>query len=140
MTKTIISIVIVALLAVAGWKGWQVWEKYSHDQDLAQQEATALKNIVPEQLQGMPSGWEEGYQKAYQAAQNGDIATLRNWLKMRGQQVDDPRRAWIEMDYMVIISKQDPQEAKAIFDSVKGRVPQDSPVYARVKQLEKTYE
>jgi hypothetical protein len=140
MTKTIISIVIVALLAVGGWKLWQVWDKYSTDKDLAAQQAAAVSNVVPEQLPGMPPGWEDGYEKANNAAKAGDLTMLRAWLKMHGQQVDDPRRAWIELDYMIMISKEDPQEAKTIFESVKDRTPQDSPVYPRVKQLEKTYE
>jgi hypothetical protein len=140
MTKTIISIVIVAVLAFGGYKLWQVWEKYSTDKDLAAQQAAAVNGVVPEQLAGMPPAWEEGYKKAYAAAQAGDIATLRAWFKARGQQVNDPRRAWIELDYMIIISSQDPQEAKAIYESVKERTPQESPVYPRIKQLAKTYE
>ena len=140
MTKTIIGIVIVAVLAFGGYKLWQVWDKYNTDKDLAAQQAAAINGVVPEQLAGMPPAWEESYRKAYAAAQAGDIATLRAWLKARGQQVDDPRRAWIELDYMVMISKQDPQEAKAIYQTVKDRTPQESPVYPRIKQLEKTYE
>jgi hypothetical protein len=140
MTKTLLSIAIIALLAFGGYKAWQVWESYAKDKDLAQQEAEAVSKIVPEQLPGMPSAWEQGYQKAYAAAQAGDLTMLRAWLKAYGQQVDDPRRAWIELDYMVMISKEDPQEAKAIFDTVRDRTPQESPVYPRVKQLAKTYE
>jgi hypothetical protein len=140
MTKTIISIVIVAVLAFGGYKLWQVWDSYAKDKDLAAQQAAAVSNVVPEQLPGMPPAWEDGYKKAYAAAQTGDIKTLRAWFKAYGQQVDDPRRAWIELDYMIIISSQDPQEAKAIYQSVKDRTPQESPVYPRIKQLAKTYE
>ena len=140
MTKTIIGIVIVAVLAFGGYKLWQVWDKYSSSKDLAQQDAEAASKVVSDQLAGMPPAWEPAYQKAYAAAQAGDIKTLAAWLKVHGQQIDDPRRAWIELDYMVIISKQDPQEAKAIYQSVKDRTPQESPVYPRIKQLAKTYE
>jgi hypothetical protein len=139
MIKTLISIAIVALLGFGGWKAYQVWEKYSTEKDLQEQQAAAVANVVPEQLPGMPVGWEENFQKANDAAKNGDVRALHDWLKAHGQQVDDPRRAWIELDYMVMISKTDPQEAKAIFDSVKDRTPQDSLVYPRIKQLEKTY-
>jgi hypothetical protein len=140
MIKTLISIAIVALLGFGGWKAYQVWDKYSTEKDLQEQQAAAVANVIPEQLAGMPSGWEESFQKANDAAKNGDVRALHDWLKARGQQVDDPRRAWIELDYMVMISRSDPQEAKAIFDSVRDRTPQDSPVYPRVKQLEKTYQ
>ena len=140
MTKTIIGIVIVAVLAFGGYKLWQVWDKYNSSKDLAQQDAEAASKVVPDQLSGMPPAWEQAYQQAYAAAQAGDIKTLSAWLKVHGQQIDDPRRAWIELDYMVMISKQDPQEAKAIYQSVKERTPQESPVYPRIKQLAKTYE
>jgi hypothetical protein len=140
MTKTLITIAIVALLGFGGYKAWQVWDKYAKDKDLAQQEADAVSKVVPEQLPGMPMAWEQAYQKAYAAAQAGDVKTLTAWLKVHGQQIDDPRRAWIELDYMVIISRQDPQEAKSIFQSVKDRTPQESPVYPRIRQLAKTYE
>ncbi len=140
MTKTLISIAIIALLAFGGYKGWQVWQKYNDSKDLAQQDAEAISKVVPDQLTGMPSGWEQAYQKVYAAARAGDVKPLTAWLKVHGQQIDDPRRAWIELDYMVIISRQDPQEAKAIFASVKERTPQESPVYPRIRQLAKTYE
>lgn len=140
MTKSIIGIAMAALLIFGGWKLWQLWDKYNHDKDLQQQAETAANNVVPEQLAGMPPGWEAAFDKANNAAKAGDITMLRAWLKAHGQEVDDPRRAWIELDYMVMISKTDPQEAKAIFESVKDRTPQDSPVYPRVKLLAKTYE
>jgi hypothetical protein len=140
MIKTLIGIAIIALLGFGGWKLYQVWDKYSSEKDLQEQQAAAAASVVPEQLAGMPSGWEENFQKANNAAKNGDVKALHDWLKAHGQQVDDPRRAWIELDYMVMISRTDPQEARAIFDSVKDRTPQDSPVYPRIKQLEKTYQ
>jgi len=61
-------------------------------------------------------------------------------LKSVGARVDDPRKAWIELDYVVGIAKDDPQKRKRIFADVKGRTPTTSPVYARIKTLEKTYE
>lgn len=140
MTKTIITLAIVGLLAFGGWKIYQYWETYNTNKDLAAQQEAAVSKIVPEDLAGMPAQWEDAYRKANDAAKGGDISALRAWLKMYGQRVDDPRRAWIELDYMVMISKTDPQEAKTIFESVKERTPQDSPIYPRIKQLEKTYE
>ncbi len=140
MTKTFISIVIIALLAFGGWKFWQYAQTYNTGNDQAQKEEAAVNAIDPKQLAGMPQGWEDSYENACAAAKTGDIKTLRAWLKKYGQQIDDPRRAWIELDYMVMISKDDPQEARKIYESVKDRTPADSPVYPRIKLLEKTYE
>ena len=105
MTKALISIAIVAVLALGGWKLFQVWNKYDQSKDLSQQQQAALGSVIPEQLAGMPNGWEEAYDKANDAAKAGDLTMLQAWLKAYGQQVGDPRRAWIEMDYMVMISR-----------------------------------
>lgn len=140
MIKTIITLAFIALLAYGGWEAWQMWQKYDSSNDQTRQEEAAVKCIDPAQLAGMPQAWEDSYQKANDAAKAGDLTALRAWLKIYGQRVDDPRRAWIELDYMVMISKENPQEAKKIYESVKERTPQDSPIYPRVKLLEKTYE
>jgi hypothetical protein len=64
---------------------------------------------------------------------------MRNWLKAYGAQVQDPRKAWIEMDYALALMREDPNEAKKVFLAVKERTPTNSPVYPRVLQLEKTF-
>ncbi len=52
----------------------------------------------------------------------------------------DPRLAWIELDYVQLVAPKNPGEAKRVFADVKQRTPPESPVYKRVKELEKTYE
>jgi len=44
------------------------------------------------------------------------------------------------LDYIVLISSTNPQEARRLFTVVKQRTPTNSPVYPRVKLLEKTYQ
>ena len=133
--KQVITLIIIVALAAGGWELYQVWNKYNSDADLKAAQDAAAANIVPEQLPGMPQQWEA----AYKQATNGGMKTWTAWMKQNGQQVDDPRRAWIELDYMIKISVDDPQEAKSIFASVKERTPPSSPVYPRIQQLEKTY-
>jgi hypothetical protein len=65
---------------------------------------------------------------------------LRNWLKAYDRQIKDPRKAWIELDYCVLVAREDPAEARRVFASVKDRMPASSPVWPRIKQLEKTYQ
>jgi len=137
MIKTIISIVIIAALACLGWVIWKEYDKYNTGRDVQEQQQAAVATIVPEQLQGMPNTWENGYKQAT----NAGVKTWTQWMKVYGQRVADPRRAWIELDYMVRISTDDPQEAKAIFATVKERITDtNSPVYPRIQQLAKTYE
>jgi hypothetical protein len=54
--------------------------------------------------------------------------------------IQDPRKAWIELDYCVVLARENPKEARRIFDQVKQRIRPDSPVYPRIKQLEPTFE
>jgi hypothetical protein len=74
------------------------------------------------------------------AAQKQGAAGLRDWLNSYRIYVKDPRLAAIELDYVLLISHQDPAEAKRIFQEVKARTSPTSPVYDRVKKLEKTFQ
>ena len=65
---------------------------------------------------------------------------MRNWLKAYRPYLSDPRLAAIELDYVVLVGASDLKEARQIFAAVKQRTPTNSPVYPRIKQLEKTYQ
>ena len=134
MTK-IISVFIIVLVLYGGWKLFFYWEKFKDEKENSQKAAAAAA-VVPEQLPGMPSGLEP----SLQAAQKAGASALKNWLKQNNRVVGDPRRAWIELDYVVLVARDDPAEARRVFAAVKKRTTPASPVYERVKQLEKTYE
>ena len=134
MTK-IISIFIVVLVLFGGWHLFLYWEKVKNQEETAKKEAAAAV-VMGDQLQGLPPGLDQ----SLAAAQRGGAAGLRNWLKAYGAKVQDPRKAWIELDYCGMVFREDPSEAKRVFASVKERTPQSSPVWPRIKQLEKTYD
>jgi hypothetical protein len=136
MTKFILTIVIIALVLTGAWMLHKEWSKYSSGTDIKEDEAAAALVINPQTLPGMPNGLEQSYGMAETAGVTG----LKNWLKLYGDSVQDPRRAWIELDYMVLIARTDPVEAKKIFADIKDRIPTNSPVYPRIRHLEKTYE
>jgi hypothetical protein len=133
-TKLIAAAIIVAVL-YGGWHLFLYWEKVRDEEKVAQKQAAATA-IVPEQLPGLAQSLEP----TLKAAQNQGAAGLRNWLKTYNKVVQDPRRAWIELDYCVLVAREDPSEAKRVFASVRDRTGPASPVYRRVKDLEKTYE
>jgi len=134
MTKIIAALIIVIVI-YGGWHLFLYWDKVNHEEETAHKQA-ASSVIDPQQLPGLP----EKYQPAYQAAEKQGAAGLKNWLKTYGPAIQDPRKAWIQLDYCVLIAREDPAEAKSIFADVKKRTPASSPVYPRIKQLEKTYE
>jgi len=99
-------------------------------------QVAAAAAVTGESLQGLP----EKLGPTLQAAQAHGAAGLRNWLKTYGQAVKDPRKAWIELDYCVAVTREDTAEARRIFKEVKERTPKSSPVYPRIEKLAKTYE
>jgi hypothetical protein len=135
MTKLITILIIAAAL----WGGWQLflyWDKVKTEDEAAAKKKAQTEITSGEQLSGMPSRLEN----SYQAAKNQGATAMKNWLKINGRAVQDPRKAWIELDYCVAVAREDPAEAKRIFASVKERTLQSSPVWPRIKQLEKTYQ
>jgi hypothetical protein len=87
-------------------------------------------------LSGMPGELEQ----SYTAAEKNGATGIRNWLKAYGPKIQDPRKAWIELDYVVAVSSEDPLEAKKVFAEVQSRIPTNSPIFPRIKDLSKTYQ
>jgi hypothetical protein len=134
MTKLIAALIIVAVL-YGGWQLFLYWDKVRNEEQTAQKQA-ALTAIDPRQLAGMP----QQLQATLEAAQKQGAAGLKNFLRTYDRNLQDPRKAWIELDYCMLLARDDPSEAKRLFAAVKDRVPPASPVWPRIKQLEKTYE
>jgi hypothetical protein len=134
MTKVIAAFAIIVVLYI-GWEVFLYWDKVSHEEETKQkQDAAAM--VIGDQLPGLPYQLETSLQNARKQGATG----LRNWLKAHGQSVEDPRKAWIELDYCIAVARQDTAEAKRVFAQVKERTPPSSPVWPRIKQLEKAYE
>jgi hypothetical protein len=134
--KLVISLVIIIAVLFGAYSVWEYWDKVNHDRDVAEKEAAAKLNFSPESLQGMPNGLEASYANA----QKGGAKGVATWLKINGARVQDPRKAWIELDYAVLIAREDPVEAKKIFAAVKGRTEETSQVMPRIKQMEKAFQ
>jgi hypothetical protein len=134
--KIVIALVVLIAVLAGAYKIWEYWDKVSHDQDIAEQQKREKLNINPDALQGMPEDLRKGYDYV---KDKGPVA-LGNWLKAYDSRLEDPRKAWLQLDYVVGIAGTDPQDAKRVFADVKGRINKDSPVYPRMQSLEKTYQ
>jgi hypothetical protein len=135
MTKTLITIVIIAAVLLGGWQMFMYWDKVQNEKE-DERKAAAAKMINPDNLGGLPYQLDA----SLRVAQKQGVDGLGQWLKNYGRNVQDPRKAWIELDYCVMLSRKNPQEARRIFATVKQRTPPSSPVYARVQELAKGYE
>ena len=134
MTKLIGALIIVAVL-YCGWVLFSYWEQVKSGEE-AQQKQDAAAIVTEDRLPGLPYNLET----SLQTARKRGAAGLRNWLKAYGPSVEDPRKAWIELDFCVAVAREDPAEARRVFAAVKERLGPSSPVWPRMKTLEKTYE
>jgi len=131
----LISILVIALALWGGWHLFQYYQELQTEKEGEQKQAAA-QAVIPEQLPGLPKALEPSLRVAYDRGARG----MRTWLRAYGKMVKDPRKAWIELDYCVAVARDDPAEARRIFEEVKKRTSPPSPVRHRVKQLEKTFE
>jgi hypothetical protein len=134
MTR-VIAILIVVVVLFAGWKFFLYWDKVKNEEE-AERKQVAASVMQPESLPGLPPQYESGLR----AAQQEGTAAFRNWLKTYDKLIEDPRKAWVQLDFCVAITREDPSEARRVFAEVKARTPPSSPVWPRVKELERSYE
>jgi hypothetical protein len=133
MTKLIWAFIIIVVI-FCGWHLFQYWESVANEEQTRKKEAAAV--VDPNYLPGLPPQLNQSYQHTLQ---QGNLA-MRAWLKTYSPSLQDPRKAWIELDFAVAITREDPAEARRIFKAVKDRTPPNSPIQPRLKQLEKSYE
>ena len=132
--KFFIAAIIIIGLSLGAWQIYQYWGTFTPQTQTAPTPAQPV--ITGNQLPGLPPALEQDLQSAEQHG----AAALREFLAAHGKKIKDPRLAWIELDYVVLAGESNPAEARLVFAKVKGRLDSSSPVYHRVKQLEKTYE
>ena len=135
--KAAISILLVIGFIFGVYKLWDYWDNIDRMkvQSIEKAEREAIRG---ESLPGLPQALEADLTKAKADGPKATKAFIERIKK--SPLVADPRLAWIEIDYVVAVSLQDPVEAKRTFREVKQRITPDSPVYKRIKELEKTYE
>jgi hypothetical protein len=135
MTKALITIAIVIIVGLGAWQLFDYWQKVKEESEKKQTEAAATE-VNPDTLPGLPSGWDG----SLRSAEAGGATALGNWLKTFGPRVQDPRKAWIQLDYVLLITRENPQEAKRIYGEVHDRTLPTSPVWPRIQKMEKTYQ
>ncbi len=135
------ALIALMILAVALWIGKQLFLSY---QSIEQRRPA--NNEQPAPVQAPPSasanlpGLPATLETSLSTAEKQGAAGLREWLRSYRIYARDPRLAAIELEYVVLISHQDPAEARRIFKEVKDRTPTFSPIYERVKRLESTFQ
>jgi hypothetical protein len=135
------KLITILLIAAGCWAAWSLRSYYLKKQaenphmDYGdEQEATP--GIIPQQLPGMHYTLE----MPLQTATKGGADSLKKFITQYRGALKDPRLAWIELDYVVMVALKDPAEARAVFADVKKRTPTNSLIYPRIEKLAKRYE
>lgn len=134
MTR-LISVLIVVVVIFCGYHIFRYWQQVENERN-GKQQAEASTTVNPALLDGMPHQLETSL---HAAKQEGNAA-FRAWLKNYDSVLQDPRRAWIELEFCVAIVRENPAEARRIFADVKSRTPPSSPVWPWMKSLERSFE
>jgi hypothetical protein len=133
MTKAILALVLVAVL-YGGWALYSHYEQIGNEKE--EKKAAVASVVVGEQLPGMTNKLET----SLRSVQQQGPAAMAKWLKTYGSKIQDPRKAWIELDYCVLLARDNPAEARRVFAEVKQRTSPSSPVWPRIQELAKTYQ
>ena len=134
--KALIAITIIVAAAMGGWEIYSYWLDVKDKERQKRKTAIVEQQAAASQFTGMVAELEPILETSRQKGATG----LRAFLDQYGKTIADPRLASIELDYVILVANDNPAEAKRIFARVKQRVSSASPIYPRIKQLEKTYE
>ena len=133
MTK-LITILVCVVVIYCGYHFYGYWAKVRDEEQLKRKEAAMV--FHPENLPGLPPELETGLRTVQQKGP----AAVQSWLKTYGGKVQDPRKAWIELEYAKAIARDNPAEARKVFNAVKDRTPPASPLWPQLKALEKSFQ
>lgn len=87
-------------------------------------------------LSGLPPQLEA----SLRTAQDQGVEELGKWLKQNARQVQDPRLAAIELDYVVLLNLKNHKAARERFIQVASRIQPGSPVFERIRKLAPAYD
>jgi hypothetical protein len=136
--KFLIAVVLLVLVFFGAQSLIKQWKDVqSDDGDRAPEAAQAAPETAASAVMaGLPPYLEA----SLDAARRQGADALKVWLKKNRGSVQDPRLADIELDYVAMVGGKNFGEAREVFQSVKARISPDSPVYPKVKKLERTYQ
>ncbi|MGZ4973707.1 MAG: hypothetical protein ACXWKG_10450 [Limisphaerales bacterium] len=134
--KFLLGVVIIIGLGMGAYQLWEYWGKFQQPDSSSHATASTAPEVADTSLPGMSPKLEP----ILASSRNRGAAGLHDFLLTYGKTISDPRLASIELDYVVLVAKDDTTEARRVFAKVKSRTSPTSPVYPRVQMLQKTYD
>lgn len=142
--RYLLGAVIIVGLLLGAKELYRFWEevriKHRSEQPGGASEpepaSAAVSTSTSDALPALPPALES----SLEAARRQGAVGLKAWLNQNRGAVQDPRLAAIELDYVIQAAGKNFGEAREVFAAVKRRTPTNSPVYPRIKKLERAYE
>lgn len=128
----------ILLVAGAVWFGLRFYNfarTSVNEADNKPDEVDVASQPAPGELPGMPASLEASLAQA----KSGGAESLAAWLAANRLTVRDPRRAEIELDYVVLVGTTDRAEAQRVLKALAPRIGPDSPLRDKYERLLKTY-
>ena len=130
------AVITLVLVFAVYWVGKTIYGEYkSKEQQEMKAKALEESGLGSDGLAGMAASLEP----SLKAAQRQGPAALKRWLDQYRPHLRDPKLADIELDYAMQLARQDPRQAKAVYENVKRRTPRNSPIYPKVQRLGATF-
>ena len=140
MLRKIVGVCVVLATLWLAKQAFLAWDDFysRHGGESHVKHRGTAPPVDPQSLPGLPPHLEA----SLQVAQQRGATAMKNWIRYYRPQMSDPRLAWIELDYVHMVSSQDMAEARTVFAGVKARLDtlRNTPVYDRVKRLGQSYE
>lgn len=123
----------VVLLGGLAWLAWK-FQGYAKRQ-MAETKPPVEGAPAPGKLPGLAADLEPSLDAAKRQGAEG----LSKWLRQYRPQVQEPRLTDLELDYVVLVGRENPAEARRVLGLIRRRITPASPAYPRFEKLEQAY-
>ena len=133
--KNLIGLALIVGVLFGAYKLWELYDQQSATKQLVEKDTRHQE--FGQHLQGLDQRLEQVFREAHG---KGPIALKAFLTDYRNTAfLQDPRLAWMEVDYALMLVNKDAKQARAAFDEVRNRIPPNSPVMPRIKELEQAF-
>lgn len=132
--KAAIAIILIIGASIGAWSVYQNTQGKDSSSSPSSSSGAAVA-VTENDMPKLHPAMEESLRKAKQRGP----AALKQWLAANGRAVPDPRLAWVQLEYVVLVGGRDIGEARRVFAEVKSRVPTNSVIMPRIQKLEPSF-
>lgn len=134
--KNLIGLAMIAAVLYGAYKLWEVYDASNTTQRMEQK--VQANREFGQHLQGLDYRLEQRLRESYAKGVLGLAAFIKDYGN--SPSFLDPRLAWVEMDYAMLLIQRDPIKAKKVFQQVRSRIGPNSPVESYAKECSAAFD